>query len=91
MLANVCFSVYTEKKECKRNKRWYEKGCKQCSCSPDGKMVVCGTPANCYKEKKDCEPNKKWEEDGCKKCMCSPDGKAVECATPAQCAESETL
>merc|ERR1719430_207284 len=34
---------YKEIKDCEPNKEWKEKGCKACSCSPDGRVVECHT------------------------------------------------
>ena len=53
MLANVCFPVGGKIKECEANKKWKEDGCRKCSCSSDGKEVVCATcvgGTHCHKE-----------------------------------------
>ena len=53
MLANVCFPVHREKKDCEAKKTWTEDGCRKCSCMPDGKEVECKTctgDQRCHKE-----------------------------------------
>jgi len=81
------YAIQREIKDCEPNKKWKE-GCQSCSCTPNGKEVVCDAlgcqdgNSNDYavgREKKDCEANKKWKE-GCKSCTCQPDGKEVVCS-----------